>query len=165
MILGDLVLPALAVKGLGVDDAWEYAAHAVIEGKPRRQFVAPDARGIPLSLYLHAEFIHPQQTIDRLRAFADAGEVLILQALSGLIYGHFVIEGISLRPKWTLPDGTIIATGVEVKLVEPGLETLLEVPAPIAVDGATSDTTNDPPPEDIPDGADPFDAAFDPARF
>jgi len=166
MILGGLQFPPIAVTSFPFGDAWAYAAHAVIEGKARRQKVAVEARAFTLGLFLHAEFIRPQATYDQLKAWGDAGEVLVLQANSGLVYGQFVIDKLALRPTFMLADETIVAATLDVSLVEPGLETLLEVPAaPPGVDGNAEDTTTEPPPEDIPPDADPFDAMFDPARF
>lgn len=162
MILGDLRLPTGTVKGLNPKDGWTYATHAVIEGKPRRQFVAPDGRAVSLSLFLHAEYINPQQTIDRLRSWADASEVLVLQADSGVLYGQYVIESIDVRPTWTLPDETIVVCDVEVSLGEPGLETLLEVPTPEATEANATDTVDEGPTETIPEGEDPADV--DPAE-
>lgn len=166
MIIGPLLLPAVAVKSFGLTDAMNYATHAVMVGKPRKQLIAQEGRPIPLELYLHAEWIAPQRTYDQLLRWMTSGEVLVVQANNGTVYGQFVIDKLTLTPEWQLPDETIISATCSVSLVEPGLETLLEVPAaPPGVAGNATDTTTQGAPEDIPPGADPFDAAFDPARF
>lgn len=149
MLLGDLHLPTIAVRSNGLRDAWAVAQHPVIGGKPRSQGIAPEARGAQLQVFVHAEWMHPQQTIDRLRAMAGAFEVLVLQADSGLIYGQFLIDALDIQPRWTLPDETIVSALVMISLGEAGVDVMLDASASEAVAGSGTDTTDDAPPESI----------------
>lgn len=141
MILGPLRFPNIAVVAISDEDGWDYAAHSVIENVERRQFVAKRGKPITLSLKLHAEWMDPQETLDELRELADAHEVLTLQSISGRLLGQFVIEGISSKPLFILPDGFIVSMSVDVKLVDPGLEESVPLPEPVAVMGTLIVTT------------------------
>jgi len=155
MLIGDLVIPTIAVRGNPLQDAWDYAQHAVIEGKPRTQPIAPAARQVSLDLYVHAEWMPPQQTIDRLSSIANAHEVVVLQADAGLVYGSFVITAVNVTPRWSLPDETIVSAAVSVTLLEAGLESLADASPNEAVSGSDVATTTEPATED--EAADPDD--------
>jgi phage protein U len=155
MLIGDLKIPTIAVRGNTLKDAWEYAQHSVIDGKPRTQPIAPSSRQQQLDLFVHAEWMQPQETVDRLRAIASAYEVVVIQADSGLIYGQFVLVGVDITPRWMLPDETIVSAGVTVTLVEAGLESLADASPSAAVVGSEVDTTDEVAPEDMT--ADPND--------
>lgn len=149
MILGPLTLPITAVNGMSVAKAWTYAAHAVIEGLQRKQFVAREGDNLSLSCWLHAEQIPPKETIDLLTELADAHEVLVLQERDGTIWGQFVIESLDVTPVWKLRDGFLVCATVEIKLGDPGLERGLVIPPPaVAVQGTKATTTSTPNNED-----------------
>jgi phage protein U len=155
MILGPLKLPVIAINGMSLAEAWTYASHAVIEGKQRKQFVSKEAPNLSLSTWLHAEHIPVDQTIDQLRALADAHEVLVLQEPNGKIWGQFVIESLDTRPVWKLADGFCVCATVEIKLGDPGLEGGIVVPPlPVAVVGTKAATTSTPKAEGTSAGLD-----------
>lgn len=151
MILGSIQLPVSAVNGMPVGDSWSYASHAVIEGPEKKQFVARNGRTINLSVKLHAATSakSPEALHAELVALGDAHEALVLQENNGRIRGTFVIEAVDMTPIQKLPDGTIIAMSLTIKLTDPGLERALDIPAkPIATVGTTAVTTSVPKAED-----------------
>lgn len=150
MWLGTLAIPAKAIRSMPRRRGWSYASHDVIEGPPKSQFIAPGAPELTLSLFLHASFCEPKAILDALVALADAGEVCVLQSESGTIHGQFVIEGVSDDPKWTLPDGTLVAVTVDVTLSDPGLDGVLAIaePKPLATSGNAADVQSNEPAED-----------------
>lgn len=149
MIVGTVQIPNICITGMTGPKAWDYAEHAVIEGKKRRQFVAVDAVETTISAFLHVDLgVIPDDVVGLLEELADATEVLTLQSESGRIFGDYVITGVESTPVWQLPDGSVIACRLVVKLVEPGLEQVLVPPAPIAVTTTTRDTTTTPKGED-----------------
>lgn len=150
MLFGTLTIPAKAIRAMPRGRGWSYASQEVIEGPPKAQFVAPDAANLTLSLVLHASFCRPKEILDALVAMADAREVCVLQSDAGVVHGQFIIENVADDPKWTLPDGTLIATTVDLTLRDPGLDEVLALarPAPFATAENASDTKDAPPPED-----------------
>lgn len=150
LLLGDLEIPTFGLKGLNGSDAWVYAVIGVIEGKPKRQFVAPDARTLTLAIGIHAQFGSPQRFIDRAKAMADDREVFVLQvAGTGLVLGDYVIEKCDWSPRACFPDGTLLSASVTLSLADPGLERALEPkPRPIGVVDEAEDIVTTPKAED-----------------
>lgn len=164
MFFGPLILPARAIRAMPRQRGWTYAPQEVIEGPPKAQFIAPDAATLTLSLFLHVEFCNPKQVIDALVAMADAHEAHVLQDESGLVHGQYVVESVNDDPRWTLPDGTVLAATVDVTLSDPGLDELLAIarPKPIATEDTAADTKAEPAPEDrsrAPDDVSPAEIA------
>jgi phage protein U len=149
MILGPLRFPTIAVVGFNDDDAWTYASHAVIEGKPRKQFVGDEAKSITLSLKFHIDFgMDPGDLIAVLKDLASEHGVHVLQELNGKLIGEFVIEAVHVKPRWKLPGGFLAYADVDVVLGDPGLEQNLVIAKPVAVVGTSSTTTSTPKAED-----------------
>lgn len=149
MFLGDLEVPQMALRGSPTDEAWLYAAQRVIEGRPRRQFVAPDAPTLTLQLALHVAFVDVAWFVGRVRALADAHEVLTVQSNGGAILGDFVIEKLSWVPASAFADGTPISGSMTIALADPGLGIALEPkPRPMGVVGEADDIVTTPKAED-----------------
>lgn len=148
ILLGDLVIPAIAIRSVSFRGGVSYAVHEVIEGKPRRHFVAEQAPVASLSLYLHVQFAPPRPFVTRLEAVSRRREVLQVWTEAGAFWGTYVIEGVDARPVWTMPDGRVIAMAAEVSLADPGVEWTLPAAPPLAVGSDARDTTTAPKPED-----------------
>jgi hypothetical protein len=75
--------------------------------------------------------------------------VVPLQSPNGAIWGEFVVARVVVKPIFMLPDGTLIATDVEIALGDLGLPRgVLPPPTPIAVVGTSGPTTTELPEED-----------------
>jgi phage protein U len=148
ILLGDLRLPALAIRSVGFRNGASYAVHEVIEGKPRRQFIGESAPVASLSLYLHVEYIAPRPTVTELRRLNLARELLPLWTNAGSFWGTYVIEDVDHRPVWTMPDGRMIVAECEVSLTDPGVEWTLPRPRPLAVAGSARNIITTPKAED-----------------
>lgn len=147
---GDLIqIPVLAIRSVRGAAGATWASLDVVTGKPRRQFIGPNAPDLSLSLFFHVAFIPPRPTLTRLQQLAASGEVFQVWTESGGYWGTFELESVEHTPRWTLPTGQIIAMGVELKLVDPGLEGAVELQRPAALAGNAVDTTAAPPAEDL----------------
>lgn len=157
MRLGDVVLPAICIEAFDPgEDTVEYATHAVIQGKPKKQLVAEGSRVPSLTLFLHREFIDPAAVEDTLRSIQHDGEVVTLQHDGGKMLGSYVITGVRPIPVWTTADGTVMCQRLQVTFDDPALEpTVVPSPAPIAITssaallattdaGPVEDTSRDP---------------------
>lgn len=125
MILGWLEIPNMAVRSLPRSRGWDYAKQGVIEGPPRAQYVAEAETSMSMSLFLHVSFCRPKEILDALMAMGDEHDAQILQSDDGTILGQFIIERIDDKPRWTLPDGALLAVDVDISLSDPGLDTQL----------------------------------------
>ena len=145
MFLGPLELPTLVVASMTFSDGVTYAAQAVIEGKPRMQFVAPNARVTSIVCALHVRFISPKRFIDNALALMGAREILTLQEESGVLYGDFVIDKVDWQPRAKFPDGTLMAASCTLALSDPGLDRPNDVrPRPMGVVGEAVDIVTKP---------------------
>ena len=131
--LGDAItLPALAIREVSGTDGATWARHDVIEGKPRSQWMGPDAKSLTLPLYLHASFIAPRPTLTALQQVMAQAEPLQVWTDAGSYWGTYVITAVQYRFTWTLPGGQVIAMTCDVTLSEPGDEAVLKRPAGVA---------------------------------
>lgn len=141
MIVGTLRIPSICVV------AWKpgaatvtYATHEVIEGKPKKQFIAEDSRTAVVSLYLHRQLgVDPVAIREALEATMLAREVIAVQEDGGTVLGTFVITSVQPSATWKLADGFVMSERLDVSFDDPGLEREL-VPAakPLAVAGTSA---------------------------
>lgn len=122
MLFGALTIPNRAVRALPRMRGWNYAAHASIEGPERAQYVADQAPQLSMTLFLHVDFCNPKRVLEALVAMGDTHYAQLLQTDDGTILGTFVVQGVADQPRWTLPDGTVLACEVNVTLSDPGLD-------------------------------------------
>lgn len=149
LLLGDLEIPHMALRAAPTAEAWLYAAQRVIEGRPRRQFVAPDAPTLTLQLALHVAFVDIVWFLGRLRSIADAHEVVTVQTSGGAILGDFVVEKIDWVPTAQFHDGVPIAGAATIALADPGLPFAQEPkPRPMGVVSEAEDIVTTPKAED-----------------
>lgn len=147
MILGPITFRRPVIRSLSTSDGWNYASHDVIEGKPRKQAVGEESNDVTLECFFHAELLRVEETLAQLRALGAAHEVVTLQSPNGYVWGNFVIESVTVKPRWLLPDGTLMSANVSIALGDPGLVRDI-VPKPVAVTGTSSPTRTTPKTED-----------------
>ena len=152
MIIGYLTIPSKAVTAIAPgEDSVTYADHAVIEGKPKSQFIAENATGYSVSIYAHREFgLDPDLLHVALRQLMIDREVVALQHDDGTILGTFVITNVKPTPGFTMADGFVVSKHLDVTFKDPGLErdVVPTTSKKIAV-GSNVGATADGPPEDL----------------
>jgi len=98
--------------------AVNYAQHERIKGKPRLEPVGDSLDTINFEMYLHADFIDPNEAIETLRAAMSDREILPLVLGSGRVVGNFVIPSLNKTTSFTDPDGNLIEATLSVELLE-----------------------------------------------
>lgn len=95
-----------------------YAQHERINGKPRLQAVGDLLDTISFDMYLHADFVDPEASIEQLNVAMKNREVLLLILGNGKIVGDFVIPTLSQVNSFTDPFGNLISATISVQLLE-----------------------------------------------
>ena len=98
--------------------AADYAEHALIEGKPRLQFIGDALDEIRIRLKLHAHFCDPEAEMLTLREALAAHEAMALVLGNGDYKGWFVIAELSCVSEQTDAAGTLIALEANLTLKE-----------------------------------------------
>jgi len=106
-----------------------YAEHALIEGKPRLQWVGDNLNEVTWQLMFHAGFCTPTIELFKLRAAVAAHLPLPLVLMSGAHQGWFVPVSVDVTTRMTRHDGTVL--WLEARL------TLRESPPPVPMPDAT----------------------------
>ena len=150
-----LELPSTCVESISGGRAWEFAEHAVLQGKVKREFIGPEVPPLRIALGLHAELgINPAAVRAALQAYGDAGEVFELSASSGRVYGLFCVQQIGEHEvSEEIVNVQPLSLVLTITLVDPGDEDIVffSAPTPIALEGNAADTT-DVPKDDNPGG-------------
>lgn len=133
-MLGDIVFEALTgPTEENVRQSYDYAEHALIEGKPDLQYIGEGLIERDLSMHFHASFCRPAEQLQKLRAAASPPQALDLIMGHSGAYAHqgtYVIAEIAQTTDWTVPDGELLAVTVQVKLREYVLTRYLSTAAP-----------------------------------
>ena len=117
-VLGDIEFELLPIVGLQEDHAWNYAEHAVIEGKPLLQYIGYALDETTISIRLHRQFCDPGAVFAKLKTVADQHQPLLFQVASGEVYGRRVISKISRTIETTADNGMPIAIEAQMTLRE-----------------------------------------------
>lgn len=117
-VLGDIEFELLPITGLREDHAWNYAEHAVIEGKPLLQYIGYALDETTMTVRLHRRFCDPQAEFAKLKAAADKHLPMVFQVASGEIYGRRVVTRISRTIETTADNGMPISIEAELTLRE-----------------------------------------------
>lgn len=105
-------------SGLSGQEGVDYAEHALIEGKPRLQWIGDKLDTLTLSITLRVDFCDPAAELDRLRKLMKARKSLPLVFGDGLYRGRFVIVDLRTKTERTTGAGTVLAVDAEVGLRE-----------------------------------------------
>jgi len=97
---------------------YNYAEHAVIEGKPRLQYIGDGLDTVDITIRLHSSFYDPEGELKKLQDEAAKHEALPLVYGNGEYVGKFVVEEISKTTSQTDGKGNIIGVEVSLKLKE-----------------------------------------------
>lgn len=74
---------------------WKHRGNSRIGARDSRQFLGPGDDTVTITGVLVPQITGSAQSLEDLRAMADAGEAYVLVDATGLVYGAFVIEAVS----------------------------------------------------------------------
>lgn len=104
----------------------DYAEHALIEGKPRLQWIGDRLDEWTLKLKFHQLYCDPEREIARLQDAMETHKPLPFVLATGEYKGEFVVTEISVTSEQTDLAGTLVSVEASVSLKEhvppPGVE-------------------------------------------
>ncbi len=117
--LGDIRFDLIAYfEGLESTKMFNYAEHAVIEGKPKLQYMGEALEEIRIKINLHMDFCNPEAEYKKIMEAASRYKPLAFIFGNGLYKGDYVIEELTTIEVQTFNDGTLMAVDMELKLKE-----------------------------------------------
>jgi phage protein U len=96
----------------------DYAQHALIQGKPRAEWVGDTLDELSLELTLHAMLVDPELQIRRLKAAKSAHEPLPYVLGSGDYRGVYLLTEVSVATRKTDAEGRLVSATVSISLLE-----------------------------------------------
>ncbi|MDO8771922.1 MAG: phage tail protein [Burkholderiaceae bacterium] len=109
-LLGDIAFDLITyMPGLNVTVAADFAEHALIERKPRLQWVGDKLDEVTIELSFHIAFCEPEVEMARLRDAVRAHEALTFMFANGNIIGDFALISLTQATTQTMTEGTLIA--------------------------------------------------------
>ncbi|MBX9347183.1 phage tail protein [Chromobacterium vaccinii] len=96
----------------------DYAEHALIEGKPRLQWMADKLDEIRIQLSFHSQFCDPERELLKLRQALTDHQAMALVLGNGDYKGWFVLTDLQATSKQTDKAGTLIALEASITLRE-----------------------------------------------
>lgn len=116
--LGGVEFELPSVEELNDTIAWEYRQQETVAEKAVIQFAGAKARETTLKIHLSATFCKPEQRKKDLEAKARKIAPLPLILANGTVVGYFVIAEIATTLQKTDKDGNVIASELQLKLIE-----------------------------------------------
>lgn len=107
MALGLFVfsLPTLAYQELQRQTSWRFAETAVLNVRPRQQFIGLGSDTISLKGELRPEVAGTAISLDYIRLMADTGKAWTLIDGAGRMYGLYIIDGLNETKSVFLSNG------------------------------------------------------------
>ena len=94
-LLGDIQFDLITYfDSFEADFGTDYAEHAVIDGKPRLQYMGDRLDEIRIELSFHASFCHPETELARLKNAVSSHEAMALVLGNGDYKGWFVLTDV-----------------------------------------------------------------------
>lgn len=97
---------------------YDYAEHAVIEGKPRLQWIGDDLQEVDIDLLFHVSYCNPEAELAKLRIAGSMHTALPFVYGSGHYVGMFVVKAIRSTARQTNSRGALVAVTARVTLLE-----------------------------------------------
>ncbi|WP_298438077.1 phage tail protein [Geobacter sp.] len=117
--LGDIRFELITYfDGLEGSQAYNFAEHQVIEGKPRLQYIGDALETVSIALKFHVAYCDPAFEYQRLREAGAIHRALPFVFGNGLYRGRYVIVEITDTVEATAADGTVIAVEAKCSLKE-----------------------------------------------
>lgn len=118
-LLGEITFDLITYfEGMEANFSANYAEHALIEGKPRLQWVGDNLDEVSWSLVFHAGFCDPELEMLKLRGAITRHEALPLVFANGDYKGWFVPTDVRVTTRQVMRDGTLIWLEAELTLRE-----------------------------------------------
>lgn len=118
-LLGDIQFDLITyVDGFESQFGADYAEHALIEGKPRLQFIGEKLDEIRIQLAFHWHYCDPEFELARLKAALRARQAMALVLGNGDYKGWFVLTDVQATSKQTTQTGTLIVLEASITLRE-----------------------------------------------
>jgi phage protein U len=118
-LLGDIAFNLITyLPGFDHTVGASFAEHALIERKPRLQWVGDELDEITIDLSFHAGFCQPEAEMARLRNAVRAHEALTFMFANGHIVGDYVLLQLKQTASQTMTDGTLIAVTGQLTMKE-----------------------------------------------
>lgn len=96
----------------------DFAEHALIEGKPRLQFIGDKLDEIRIQLAFHLHYCDPEAELAKLKDALAAHQAMALVLGNGDYKGWFVLTDVQATSKHTDKAGTLIALEASITLRE-----------------------------------------------
>ncbi|XLM22142.1 phage tail protein, partial [Chromobacterium piscinae] len=96
----------------------DYAEHALMEGKPRLQWMADKLDEIRIQLSFHSQYCDPEAELLKLRQALTDHQAMALVLGNGDYKGWFVLTELQATSKQTDKAGTLIALEASITLRE-----------------------------------------------
>lgn len=118
LTLGNIVFEALPIIGLDERYGYDFAEHAVIEGKPLLQCIGDRLDETSLSIRFHFAFCDPDAAFDQLKAAADRHDALRFSSGDGRNYGMRVVTELAKTLVQTADNGRPMVIESQLTLKE-----------------------------------------------
>jgi phage protein U/ElaB/YqjD/DUF883 family membrane-anchored ribosome-binding protein len=116
--LGNIPIQLIMPTGMDSSQAYNYAEHPVIEGKPLLQYIGDGLETFNIQIRFHVSYCTPGLELKRLRAEAAKHQALPLLFANGTYKGRYVITGIDVTTEITADDGSLMSVDVKTTLKE-----------------------------------------------
>ncbi|MDF0606624.1 phage tail protein [Neisseriaceae bacterium TC5R-5] len=118
-LLGDIEFQLITYfDGFESQFGADFAEHALIEGKPRLQWIGDKLDEITIQLSFHSQFCDPEQELLRLKTAKEAHQAMALVLGNGDYKGWFVLTEVQASSKQTDQAGTLLALEASLTLRE-----------------------------------------------
>ncbi|MGV2287278.1 phage tail protein [Trinickia sp. YCB016] len=130
-ILGKIKFDLIAYwSGYEAQYGSQYAEHALIEGKPRLQFVGDTLDEIRIQLSFHRRFCDPEVELTRLRKALASHEAMSFSLGNGDYKGWFVLTALQATSRQTDQAGSLVSLEASITLREYVGDKLHPLPPP-----------------------------------
>lgn len=118
-ILGEIQFDLIAyVDGLSGEYKTDFAEHALIEGKPKLQFIGQALDQYSFEFTFHSMFCNPDQEMQRIKVAKENRMAMPFVLGSGEYKGLFVITELAETLQQTTNDGSVIASSAVMTIRE-----------------------------------------------
>lgn len=118
-LLGDVQFDLITYfDGFESQFGTDFAEHALIEGKPRLQFIGDKLDEIRIQLAFHLHYCDPEAELAKLKDALAAHQAMALVLGNGDYKGWFVLTDVQATSKHTDKAGTLIALEASITLRE-----------------------------------------------
>lgn len=111
----------------------DYAEHALLQGKPKLQWVGEGLDGLSLELAFHAALVDPDVEIRKLKTAKAAHDPLPYVLGSGDYRGIYVITALDVTTRKTDANGRLLSAVVSLELLEYTGKYTKPLPRPLAL--------------------------------